>query len=180
MIIWGALSKCLLGWCPPAAVPSAIVSFSDCVTRWSGDLAICGNVMCSRFERIWYLSLNPGEVERNVFQVANKSQSLFLLRLFSQSHYVSREHPGYEGGLKMESLKRHFPSFIPGVTTGPAEKLTVVVSQGAVEDEENFHLMLVPSSSFRWEPECARTCILLHFAAGYLMVLYPMKANLRE
>lgn len=80
----------------------------------------------------------------------------------------------------MESLKRHFPSFIPGVTTGPAEKLTVVVSQGAVEDEENFQLMLVPSSSFRWEPECARTCILLHFAAGYLMVLYPMKANLRE
>lgn len=74
----------------------------------------------------------------------------------------------------------HFPPFIHGVTTGPIEKLTVIVSQGAVEDEENFHLMLAPSSSFRREPECARTCILLHFTAGYLMVLYPMKANLRD
>lgn len=99
--------------------------------------------------------------------------------------YVFRDRPGYVGGLKMESLKRHFFSafffpFIHGITTGSFKKLTVVVNQSAVEDGENFHLLLVPSSSFLWEPECVRTCILLHFTLGCLMFLHPMKANLRD
>lgn len=91
---------------------------------------------------------------------------------------------GYVSGLKMKSLKRHFtdgsfPLFM-ALLLAPLEKLIVIVSQGAVENEENFHLMFVPSSGFLWESECARTCMVLHFLLGYIMILYPMKANLRD
>lgn len=84
----------------------------------------------------------------------------------------------------MKSLKKNFtgasfPLFV-ALLLVPLEKLTMIVSQGAVENEENFQLMFVFSSCFLWESECARTCMVLHFLLGYIMILYPMKANLRD
>lgn len=83
----------------------------------------------------------------------------------------------------MESLKSislvHFSPFVHGITTVLLKNYSDSES-GCWEDEVNFHLLLVASSSFLWKPECATTYMLRHFTLAQFMFLHPMKADLRH